>query len=398
MTVETFGLRAKFARRFPDPNFHESLGVEHHLMLVNCCDLPQGLPLEANARRPNTRKQIYKQVEQSLLDMDGEPGTFHLKNKGIVIVANSVKQGGAKDQYLVELDRTSQGILDGGHTYDLITSTDPEELPAEQHVFVQIRTAVPRDWVPEISQGLNTSVQVQEMSLQNLAGEFAWMKKELKSTPYISEVAWSENDPGAYSARDIVALMYLMNPILFPGSEQHPIAGYEKKSSVLKDFKKSPGAFHAQSDVLRDVLYLHDLVAFTAADLYNEGKRKAGEKGRGGGLSFVKRAKRKPFHALFMNDGKTYDTMLEDAALYPILAAFRVFLKKHPTTGQLQWEGGFGSVQAAWKQLAPELIRATIHTAAEVGRSKNSIGKSRLHWDGLYKTLENYKLRKAAGR
>ena len=397
MTIERFEVRAKFARRFPDPNFADGIGIEHHLMLVNCADLPKGLPLEANARRPNTSKQVYRQVQDSLLENEGEPGTFHLKNKGIVIVANSVKQNGGKDQYLIELDRTSQGLLDGGHTYDLITQAEPEELPEDQYVFVQIRTAIPHDWIPDISQGLNTSVQVQEMSLQNLAGEFQWIKASLKGTSYQAEIAWSENDPGTYSGRDIIALMFLMNPILFPSGESHPISGYEKKSTVLKEFKKSPGAFSAQREVLRDILYLHDLVAFTAVELYNKGKQSDGQKGRGAGLSFVKKAKRKLFSAHFMGQIEQHETRLEDAALYPILAAFRVFLTRNQK-GQLEWVRGFNEVKTAWNDLAYEIIRATYHTSIEVGRSKNSIGKSRLHWDSLYKTLENYELRRAAGK
>ena len=121
MTTETFVLRAKFARRLPDPNFGKEHGLEHHIFLVNARDLPKDLPLEANARRPNTRKQVYREVRQSLLDESGEPGSFHLKNKGIVVVAASVSQKpGEADAYNIKLDRTSQGILDGGHTYKLI--------------------------------------------------------------------------------------------------------------------------------------------------------------------------------------------------------------------------------------------------------------------------------------
>jgi hypothetical protein len=40
-------------------------------------------------------------------------------------------------------------------------------------------------------------------------------------------------------------------------------------------------------------------------------------------------------------------------------------------------------VKTAWRDLAYELMKATMHTANEVGRSRNAIGKSRLHlgWD-----------------
>lgn len=396
MTHVAYELRAKLARRMPDPNFHKTQGVEHHLFLVNCRDLPRELPLEANARRPNTRKQVYKQVRESLLELDGEPGSFHLKNKGIVIVADRVTlKPGTSDQYVISLDRTRQGILDGGHTYQLIMEAqEADDLPSDQYVFIQIRTAIPKDWIPDISQGLNTSVQVQDMSLQHLAGKFGWLKAEMNGHDYATKIAWSENDPGDMSARDIIALMYMMNIRLFPDASRHPTSGYEKKSEALKDFDTSDATFRWMAPILHDILYLHDWISFTAVDFYNEGAAKAGVKGRGAGLSFVKQAKRKAFEPIFMDSIQSFNTMLEDAALYPILAGFRVFLRHEPNTGKFKWIGGFEVVKEAWRDLAYELMKATMHTANEVGRSRNAIGKSRLHWDGIYQKVENYKLRK----
>jgi hypothetical protein len=398
MTYEAYVLRAKLARRMPDPNFGKVEGIEHHLFLVNCRDIPRDLPLEANARRPNTRKQVYRQVRESLLELDGEPGSFHLKNKGIVIVADSVTQKpGTSDQYIIRLDRTRQGILDGGHTYQIITEAqDSEELPEDQFVFIQIRTAIPKDWIPDISQGLNTAVQVQDMSLQHLAGKFAWLKSEMSGHPYAPKIAWSENDAGEFSARDIISLMYLMNIKLFPDSSKHPIAGYEKKSEPLREFDNSDATFRQMKPILHDVLYLHDWISFMAVDFYNEGAGRNGVKGRGAGLSFVKQAGRKPYSPTFMSSPKGFDAKLEDAALYPIMAAFRVFIEVDLTTGKVRWAGGFEGVKAAWRDLAYELMKATMHTANEVGRSRNAIGKSRLHWDGVFQKVENYKLRKLA--
>ena len=49
-----------------------------------------------------------------------ENGFFHLKNKGITIVAESVEQKG-DNIYEVKMLENHHGILDGGHTYKLIT-------------------------------------------------------------------------------------------------------------------------------------------------------------------------------------------------------------------------------------------------------------------------------------
>lgn len=396
MTVETYCLRAKLARRVPDPIQNGEDGkpkVYHHIFFVNARDMPRDIPMEANARRPNTRKQIYRHVKESLLDHgDGvEPGTFHLKNKGIVIVADSVSERpGGRNEFLIKLDRTRQGILDGGHTYQIIIDAqDSDDLPEEQYVIVQVRTGAPAGWIPVMAEGLNTSVQVQLMSLDNLAGKFGWLKDLAKGTNYANKIAWSENDAGDYDARDIIALMYLFNTKLFPDAASHPIAGYEKKSDALKAFDADDAAFRWMAPILSDILSFHDHVAGTARDLYNAGALKHGKRGRGAGLSFVRLRKFKP---TFLDKPEHYDTSLEDAALYPILAAFRIYVERDERTGKARWSGGFAAVKGAWNELAYELMVGTLNTANEVGRAKNAIGKSRLHWDGVYKTVQNYRL------
>lgn len=399
MTKESFAIRAKYARRWPDPNFNRLHGLEHHLFLVGVGDLPENIPMEANARRPNTNKHVYKEVRRSLRNDSGEPGTFHLKNKGIVLIADSVVQSkSASDEYVITMDRTSQGILDGGHTYELIQEERKKgDLPLDQFVFIQVRTSVPQPWVPDISRGLNTSVQVQDMSLDHLKGLFNWIKKDLTGESYFSKIAWSENDDGEYDARDLIAIMYMFNIGLFPGSETHPIAGYEKKSEALKAFEGDDSTFRHLRPVLKNILELHDYIASTAADFYNKGASEAGQKGRGRGLKFVKQApERSPARFVFLGPSEEGNSRLEDAALYPILAAFRVFLKVDQHSGSYVWIVPFFEVKAAWKNMAYELLRATLHTADEVGKSNNAIGKSRLHWDGIFQKVENYKLRHLA--
>ena len=79
-------LPAPLARRIPDPNFKDSNGVERHLFTVPVKLLPKGFPLDPNARRPKTSRRVYQKVKDSLMNKDCEPGTFHLKNKGITVV------------------------------------------------------------------------------------------------------------------------------------------------------------------------------------------------------------------------------------------------------------------------------------------------------------------------
>lgn|GEM_PF-3934436 len=66
-------------------------------------------------------------VRASLLNQSGEPGTFHLKHKGITLIAQGVEKKD-DDTYLVSFEEGLHGILNGGHSHELITKAG-EEVP-----------------------------------------------------------------------------------------------------------------------------------------------------------------------------------------------------------------------------------------------------------------------------
>jgi AIPR protein len=379
MATSTFRFRAPIARRIADPLFKKKHGTERHLFLVPVREIPNDMPLDPNARRPNTNKRVYKKVEQSLLNKDGEPGTFHLKNKGLTIVAKSVEQVG-DDLYDVKMVDGLHGVLDGGHTYDLITKHKGKpHLPEEQFVQVEVRVGIPEEWIPEMARGLNTSVQVQDMSLDNLAGAFEWIKEYLEKESYYGEIAWSENDPGEYDARDIVSIMYMFNVDLFPNNKDDlPVAAYEKKSLALKAFEEDPESFKRMKPILKDLLLLHDTIAKEARDLWNEGT----PGGHGGKLAFMDEKNGKDFYFCFTSEEGPY--RLFDGALYPILGAFRWFVELDQKTKKMRWKNGFKAVLKSWRKNAAELLRLTKQTSDQLGRNPNAVGKSRTFWAAMH--------------
>jgi hypothetical protein len=72
--------------------FEKSHRINRYVLFVPVAEVPENLPLDPNARVPNISRRVYREVEQSLLNLSGEPGTFHLKHKGITIVADKVEQ------------------------------------------------------------------------------------------------------------------------------------------------------------------------------------------------------------------------------------------------------------------------------------------------------------------
>lgn len=379
MSSQSFRFPAQFARRVPDPVFHQSHGIERHILFVPVRSVPVGIPLDPNARVPNVRRRIYRDIEQSLLDRDTIPGSFHLKHKGITIVAESVAKDG-DDVYAVSLGE-NHGIVDGGHTYDLITKNlQNEELPEKQFVKFEVVTGVPAEWIVEIAGGLNTSLQVQPASLDNLAGLFDWIKDEISNEPYYSAIAWRENEIGEFDARDIISILTCFNIDHFPNDinngDAHPIVAYEKKSKALELFEENRESYQRLRPILKDILFLHDTIRFESQRLYNE----AG--GRYGNLSFVESKARGEFTFPFISQKGKYRLM--NGALYPMLGAFRWMVEKDGKSGKSRWRGGFRNVLRLWEVSGPELLRATVQTSNELGRNPNAIGKSRNHWSNLY--------------
>ncbi len=383
----TFTFAPEYARRIPDPNFKSQYNAERHLFVMPVKSIPTGIGLDPNARRPNISKRVYRDVEKSLLQQDGsEIGTFHLKNKGITIVAASVKQLGSR-KYEVTMESGIHGIVDGGHTYELIVKNqNNEELTDKQYVNVEIRVGIPESWIPEIAGGLNTSVQVQDMSLDNLARRFEWVKDLLQEESYFEKIAWSENDKGEYDARDIISMLLCFNVAEFPNDrEEHPIAAYEKKSAALKIFEEKEGSFRRMAPILKDILRFHDIVGKQGRQLYNKLPNT-----KGGSLAFVDQRKRGKYRFLFTDEEDEF--RLAPGALYPMMAAFRWYVEDDSMSGKMKWRGGFATVLTAWNELGGELMRATVQTSNELGRNPQSVGKSRNHWSNLHSRVIKHDL------
>lgn len=393
--MKAISMKARFARRFPDP-VHPS--IERHVMFVAVTDVPPDIPREPNPREQNIDRGIWKDIRLHLLNQEGVANSFHLKNKGITIIADRVEKK-SDDIYELVLDET-QGIVDGGHTYQLIQDSlddirqhnEDEESEINQYVKIEVVTGLDPNLIVEVAGGLNTAIQVQKMSLHNLDKGFDWIKAELKDKPYFDEIAFRENEKAAFDARDIVAIMELFNVEAFPdGAISHPVRAYMSKAAVLDNFIDNPQQYKALRPILHDILVLHDTVRMEAMDLYNAlgGKR-------AGSLAFVEARKKGKYQFPFLlEEGEPAPESakrLSVAALYPMLAAFRSLVKiEHD---KATWKiGSFDAVLELWRQVGGNLMLATQDTNEDVGRKANAIGRNKNHWRTLYGILQTAYLR-----
>lgn len=362
---------------------------ERHTFLMRVSDIPE-LPLDPNPRGQRIDRGIYRQVKDSLLNNDGY---FLWKNHGITILAKSVRK--IDDvTYEVEMEPDHHGIVDGGHTYRIISEVVEENGQSVDQQFVEVRvfTGIVPDELEavEVAGALNTTMQVQEMSLANLAGKFDWLKKLLEKEPYFDKIAWRENEKAAYDARDLVVLIDMFNLRRFPvNQEDHPTRAYNNKGEVLKDYVKDPAVYQRFEPIVKDILVLFDTISLEGPRIHTQ------QGGRAGRLDFVKPTKPKKsgtrpkfeFHFL----GSTADRCLDRAALYPMLGAFRWMVVER-SDGQFDWRDGFDQVIEVWHRAAGEMMKATQATHAEYRYKLTNLGKSRTHWGTMFNVVARHDL------
>lgn len=373
--MKSFTLRANFARRLPDPTF-QGEGVDRHVLFVQASSFPAALAecLDPNARQPNTDRSVYRDIRASLESNDG---LFHLKNKGITVIARRVEKHG-EDEYTLFLDDEGgmkDGIVDGGHTAMIISEANAEAATPfqRQYVKVEVLTNLQPELIDEISGGLNTSVAVKLMSLKNLEGRFDWLKALVASKPYANRIAWSENDEGDLTARDIIAILSMFDIERYPAKpdKTQPVKAYSSKEAVLKDFVSDSSGLERLSPIVTDILELHDHIAATSQSIWNDGS------GRFGALKWVHNGKKHLPFADRMSDAQPLPS-----ALLPLLACFRQFVVAS-TDGKYRWVSANLDLKSIWDKHGQSLLRVTDEACDDAARNPNKMGKSQRHWSSL---------------
>jgi len=383
--LEKATIKAEYTRRYPDPLNKSSEGdpvnIEHHVLVSRAIDVPASISKAPNPRAQNTDRAIYKEVRESL--DNAADLSFHLKNKGVTILAHHVAYSEDKktvDLYLGEGD----GIVDGAHTYQIILEAqNAETCPERQYVKFEVLTGIPQEMGPEITGGLNTAVQVDDASLLNLKKEFDWVKEILKDTNFGGRISYMQNEEGDYDIRGILALMTIFNVNEFPYPGLHPKDAYISKARCLELYGGHKDSFKMLKPILVDILLLHDYIHVQSRELWN---KKTG--GRAGGMVglFAPKKKRSNYPLVFM--GVETEQKLYDGALYPMLGAMRFLVEQKDGEDVYSWKlKSFNDVKTFFDEVASDLVATTYNTSLTYGRKPNPIGKDENHWDNTYKTV-----------
>lgn len=151
MIKKTMKVRENTFRKLEDP--FENGAAKKYVFYVKVDDVAEGIPMATNPRDQKLTSGVATAIKESLLSNDGY---FHLKNRGIVLSAESVHYNNKeKIATIIFSDELSHGNIDGGHTYKIVCEHKGENL--EQYVQFEVMTGV-EDIIENLAEARNTSV------------------------------------------------------------------------------------------------------------------------------------------------------------------------------------------------------------------------------------------------
>lgn len=400
------------ARKMPDP-FNPKVTIYEFFVDVRA--LPE-MPMDANARPSSASKsaRVYKSVRNSLLDGLNPDGTFNLdepvtaslfgiKHLGINTIASKVEEID-KNTAVLHFNE-GEGVMNGGHGLAIALETQkkigPENMPPN-FIKVSVVVGLKSDVISEVAGANNTSVQVKIASILELNGAFDAYKGELAGTNMESSIAWREGDfaPGKMKVEDLIAVLTCFRSDVYPpdNSRRSPHKAYAYKTGVMEEFRRDQDGYAALIPRLREILEFQDYVRTQPKAEYNQ----AG--GRFGALKFVDSVfvdakgdlrKKRLDDFVMPYTGEKVTHRLNIAAVYPILAAFRLLLRRNASGDAFEWIMPFSEVKTLWNEISVKAMEATKIATNANNNVLNSLAMSRPHWQNMLTIVENAMLRHA---
>lgn len=381
MLEKTMVVKDSSFRKLDDP--FENGKSRKYVFYVKVDDVAEGIPMTTNPRDQKLTSNVAKAITDSLTSNDGY---FHLKNRGIVVSAQKVNYNNKTGKVTIYFENTQyHGNIDGGHTYKIVCDHKGENL--DQYVQFEIMTGV-EDIIENLAEARNTSVQVDEKSMAELAQKFDPIKEALEGMPFYRRIAFRQNQSSVdeetgrnekmIDAREVVAIINMFNVDKFTGSN-HPIQAYSSKAKMLSIYLSDVESYRKYVNIIPDIFDLCDGIEQEFAKAYNEAGGKYGRKKYSGFKDGNVIAKSKfGLHEL--------QYKIPDGIMYPVVAAFRSLVKFNESTGKYEWNSGVNPLKI-WDKCKTELASKVMSFASSIGDNPNAVGKDQNVWDLAYMTV-----------
>ena len=382
MSQTKFTFTVESLRKFADPN---KPGRARHFAVCDTKYLPKNFPMETNPREQNLNSKVAKKIRESFLGEETGP-IFHLLNRGLLISAEGVQYDNQTDEMTIAMsDPGTHGIVDGGHTYKIVTSEDGS-LPEPRFVTLEVVTGI-EDIFEKVAGARNTSVQVKEKSLAELEGRLEIVKNLIRSLPFENDVAYRENEDKPIDVQEVIAVLTIFHNELHlrakdgGGKEMvHPVFAYSGKGRTLQVYLENETSYEKLAPIAEKVFKLHDRVKRTFPKFMQElGARPGARKEFG----YRKGKLHWPLYYSPKQNGEVEKMAVEIPAgfVYPVLGAMR-FLVEEGSDGKYQWKA---DPLKLWdNELGKKLVELSMAASDELGRNPMAVGKSSRHWEGLY--------------
>lgn len=364
-------------------------GYKDYYAIVEVNDLPDlNKWRKINVRDPKLTGSVPKAIKASFHD---NPEMFLFMNRGLVLSVDKVVFDNKSSTATIVLsDVNIHGLLDGGHTYTIIQNEkDPNDPP--QYVKIEILEGFQSEDINQVVDARNTSNQVRDESLMNLAGEFDLLKKALNKASYFNDIAFKEfeldadENPKKIDVREIIAILTVFDRANF-NENIHPINAYRSKAACLNHFKENSVEYKKIYPLADQLLKLHDLISYELPELYNKARGVTGgvSGGKFGKLTGVTVYPEGKFAELNFTSAKSRYGV-PSGFVYPILGAFRAMLEEK--NGKYQWSRGLDPVAMLKGDLGLKLAD-TIGNFALDAQNPSKTGKSPLVWQACYQSVE----------
>lgn len=359
-----------------------------YIFYVKVDDVPLGIPMATNPRNQKLTSSVAKAITESLLSNDGN---FYLKNRGIILSASKLEYDPERAEVTVYFDNTlCHGNIDGGHTYRIICEYQGKKL--NQYVQFEVMTGV-EGIIENLAEARNTSVQVDEKSMAELARKFDPIKEGLEGMPFFDRIAFKQNQVSVdetgknlkmIDAREVVAIINMFNIEKYD-AQTHPMQAYSSKAKMLELYLQDPEFYRKFVNVMPDIFDLYDQIEMEFADAYNSAGGRYGRKKYSGHKDDSTVGKSK----FGMHDLKY---KIPDGFMYPVVAAFRSYLQYNEETDKYEWRNGIRP-EDIWNDCKKELKSSIMNFASSIGDNPNAVGKDTNIWDLAYMKVELAKRR-----
>ena len=369
---------------------------------------------QVNPRLPKVDKKemvkgpVAKAIKQTLLEA---PEKFAVMNQGIYLLVERVefdKGAGGLGTVTVELTNPERhGVVNGGHTLQTILEAQhdrevkPEDYPGPwpAQVRLHIYEGVGLDLIPELAEGLNRSLQVDNPSLENLRKTFDAIKAAMGDKPGAKQIAYKQGETGEVDVGDVLSYLSLFNLSRFPDRKKHPNVLFGQPKAVLeafvedqreatKDEPAGPRMFDRIIPRTHDILVLADRIRQAAMRTGKLGKLKVSN-AKNGNRAGSSKHKGQPAHFA----GGTIDGLCHEGWLRPMLAAFRADMDTVAwAKGKFEWlqppENQLPSVIDEMVEIVNQEHTDNKQKPAEVGRKEAAyrlcygVIRDQLHADG----------------